>query len=435
MPSSERWLLRDVIVAGRRLDCRIRDGRVAELAAGLAPGEGEQTLDAAAGELLPGLCDHHVHLRALAAARRSIDLRGGGLAARPPIEPGTGWLRVVGAGDELRRSDLDAVWPDRPVRVQHRSGALWTLNSPALARLRPGATADEIATGQFWRAGDRLRRLLDRYEDADLAAVSAELSSYGITHVTDATPDADPATLTIAQHVLSLAATGTGPRKLVLADHRAPDLDHLVTAIRAAHAAGRGVALHVVTRVAMALALAALDAVGATATDRVEHAAVCDDDSARRLAELGVPVVTQPSLLARHGRRYLADSEPDERPLLWRYAGLQRLGVRVAVSSDAPYGDPCPWTTVAAAARRECDGVIVGADERVDPAVAFASMLAEPADPAGPPRTLRVGAPADLCLLTTDLATALDHAVEGGRPPVRLTLVAGRRTQQSSPES
>ena len=428
MPSGERWLLRSVTVAGRRLDCRIRDGRVAELGAGLPAREGEQVVDGAGGELLPGLCDHHVHLRALAAARRSIDLRGGGLADRPADPPGTGWLRVIGAGVELHRAQLDAVWPDRPVRVQHRSGALWTLNSAAVARLRPGATAEETATGQFWRAGDRLRRLLDRDEDVDLAAVSTELSGYGITHVTDATPDADPAALTVAPHVLSLAAAGSGPRKIVLADHRPPDLDGLVDAIRAAHGAGRGVAVHAVTRVALAVALAALAETGRGDGDRIEHAAVCDDDSARRLAELGVVVVTQPSLVARHGRRYLADSEPDDRPLLWRYAGLLRLGARVAVSSDAPYGDACPWTTVAAAARRECDGVVVGPDERVDPAVALASMLTDPADPGGPPRTVQVGAAADLCLLSSDLKTALENAVAGRPPVVRLTLVGGRAT-------
>jgi len=428
MPPSERWLLRDVLVGGRRVDCRLRDGRVAELGPGLDPAEGESSLDAAGGELLPGLCDHHLHLRALAAGRRSVDLRGGGLADLPAIAPGAGWLRVVGAGDELVRSDLDAVWPDRPVRVQHRSGALWTLNSAAVARLRPGATDEERASGQFWRAGERLRALLDLAEEVDLAAVSAELSAYGITHVTDATPDADPAALTVAQHVLSLAAAGTGPRKIVLEDHRPPDLDRLVGAVREAHASGRGVALHAVSRVALSVALAALDEAGSNGADRIEHAAVCDDDAAHRLAELGITVVTQPSLLARHGRRYVADSEVADRPLLWRYAGLLRAGVRVAISSDAPYGDVCPWAGVAAAARRESDGVCVGADERVDPAVAFASMLTEPADPAGPRRSVHVGAPADLCVLAGDLASVLDRAVRGETALVRATLVTGRLT-------
>src|SRR5690242_3032679 len=99
MPSSEppngRWLLRSVTVDGQRRDCRVRDGRIVELAPILPVHDGEQLVHGAGGELLPGLCDHHVHLRAVAAARRSVDLRGGGLADLPPLEPGPGWLRVV----------------------------------------------------------------------------------------------------------------------------------------------------------------------------------------------------------------------------------------------------------------------------------------------------------------------------------------------------
>jgi predicted amidohydrolase YtcJ len=425
MPSTERWLLRDVTVSGKRLDCRIHDGRIAELAPRLTTAEGETVIEGHGGELLPGLADHHIHLRALAAARRSLDLKGADLT-EVPQDAGTGWLRVVGAGVELKRADVDAVWPQRPVRVQHRSGALWTLNSTALERLGPGASPAEIATGQFWRSGERLRSMLDLGEEADLAAVSAELAGYGITHVTDATPDGDAATLTIDQHVLSLAANGTGPRKLVIADHQLPDLDDLVHAISGAHAEGRGVALHVVSAVAIALALAAFDAAGSSAADRIEHAAVCDDDSALRIAELGITVVTQPSMMARHGRTFVRDSEPRERPLLWRYGGLLRAGVRAAVSSDAPYGDPDPWATIRAAVTRVSDGVPVGPDdEGVAATIALASMLTELHDPAGAQRLVRVGAPADLCLLDSELPTALDRAVRCERVTVRATFIDG----------
>jgi predicted amidohydrolase YtcJ len=425
MPSIDRWLLRDVTVSGTRVDCRIRDGRIAELAPQLIEAGGETVIEGNGGELLPGLADHHIHLRALAAARRSLDLHGADLT-EVPRDAGSGWLRVIGAGVELTRADIDAVWPERPVRVQHRSGALWTLNSMALERLGPGASADEVATGQFWRSGERLRAMLDLGEEADLAAVSADLAGYGITHVTDASPKGDPSTLTIDQHVLSLAATGTGPRKLVIADHDLPDLDVLIQAISRTHADGRGVALHVVSAVAIALALAAIDAAGSDEADRIEHAAVCDDDSARRIAELGITVVTQPSILERHGHTYLRDSEQRERALLWRYGGLLRAGVRAAVSSDAPYGEPDPWATIRAAATRVSDGVPVGPDdERVAPTIALASMLAEPHDPAGAQRVVRVGAAADLCLLDSDLPTALDHAIRSGPSPVRATFIAG----------
>jgi predicted amidohydrolase YtcJ len=162
-------------------------------------------------------------------------------------------------------------------------------------------------------------------------------------------------------------------------------------------------------------------------SDRTEHAAVCSDDAARALAELDVTVVTQPSIVARHGAAYLADSPTDELPLLWRYAGLQRIGVRVAVSTDAPYGDIDPWRTVAAASTRLSAGQVIGSDERVAATTAFSSLLAALLDPGGPPREIRLGCPADLCLLRTSLEQALASAVAGEPVAVRATFVSGHR--------
>jgi predicted amidohydrolase YtcJ len=417
MPSSERWLLREVTVSGVRADCRIRDGRVAEIGPGLDLAEGEQPLDAARGSLLPGLADHHLHLRAAAAAAASIELGGGGLG-QIRDDGGDGWLRVIGAGMELTRDDLDAVWPNRPVRVQHRSGALWTLNSAALERAHGVVADDERTSGQFWRAGRRLRELFGSIAVPDLGRVSAALAAYGITHVTDATPDLDPADVRVSQHLLSLAALGTGPRKIVIADHQLPDLDELTQAVQAAHAQGRGVALHAVSTVALVIALTALQAAGTNGRDRIEHAAICDDNSARRLADLDVTVVTQPSVFARHGATFTADSDPSERPLLWRVAGLTQAGVRVALSSDAPYGDLDPWATVRAAATRP-------GPEQITPVAALASLLAPPDDPGGPARPVTTGVTADLCLLTDDLDTTLRRVTIGGTPDIRATFVSG----------
>jgi predicted amidohydrolase YtcJ len=448
MASSDRagsaWLLSQVEVEGVRTDCRIADGRIVELGPDLSGRDGETRVDAGGGALIPGLAEHHIHLWALAAARSSVDLAGA-----PDVEQlrgvtGSGWLRVIGAGRELRRQDLDAVLPTRPVRVQHRSGALWTLNSAAIELLGGGLDAAERSTGQLWRADTRLRRLLADAGAAarpDLAAVGRELAARGITHVTDATPDLAPESISaldgaLPQRVLSLAAAGTGAVKIVLADHELPDLDRLVEQVRAAHDAGRPVALHAVTAVTLVLACAALEGAGALPRDRIEHAAVCDDPIAERLAELGVTVVTQPTLWTRFGAQYRRDSPPRERPLLWRYGTLLSLGVRVAVSSDAPYGDPDPWRTVRAAVGRELqDGTIGGPQERVTPQTALSSLLADPADPAGPPRTVSVGAVADLALLRVPLQDALDTAARSGASAVRATFIAGQTivTQSSDP--
>jgi predicted amidohydrolase YtcJ len=428
------WLLRRVTVAGELVDCRLADGVIAAIGPELPVEQGETVFDADGGALLPGLADHHVHLFASAAAAGSLDL-GGGPIAQAPDDPGTGWLRVIGCGDEPDRRALDRRWPHRPVRVQHRSGATWTLNTVAIGRLADGLSSEERRTGVLWRSDTRLRRLLRTSIDPDaLAGLGARLAGYGLTQLTDATPDLDAralATLRAAlpQHVASLGpADATMPAKIVVADSELPTLDALTAGVRDHHEAGRAVAIHAVSAVALALTIAALRGAGAVPGDRIEHAAVCDDSAADQLAQLHVVVVTQPGLAVRHGARYLADSEPAERPGLWRYAGLLRAGVSVAVSSDAPYGPPDPWATIrAATTRRLDDGAPIGAPEAVPPETALATMLTEPRSPAGPARAIAVGAPADLCVLRRPVREALSQVVDDGGNPVAATFVAGVR--------
>jgi predicted amidohydrolase YtcJ len=87
-------------------DVRIAAGRVVDLRPGLRPAGGEEEIDAAGCALLPGLHDHHVHLRALAAAQASVQV--GPEQARSAAEltarlreadaaaPPGAWLRCVG---------------------------------------------------------------------------------------------------------------------------------------------------------------------------------------------------------------------------------------------------------------------------------------------------------------------------------------------------
>ncbi|MCW2522939.1 MAG: amidohydrolase, partial [Frankiales bacterium] len=372
-----------------------------------------------------------------------------GLVDGALARPDQAWLRVIGAGAEFLRTDLDEVFGDRPVRVQHRSGAVWTLNSAAVAELAFGLSAEERRTGQLWRADSRLRQLMENSSTAQgksaaeqavasqLRRVGARLAAWGVTHVTDASPDTDEASLArlrrlLPQHVCSLAEAGDGPRKVIVADHQLPDLDELTAQLAAEHGRQRPVAIHAVSAVGLGLSIAALEQAGVLSGDRIEHAAVCDDSAARRLAELGLIVVTQPGVFARHGARFEADSPPSERAALWRYGGLLRAGVPVVISSDAPYGDLNPWSNIAAAAQR-------AGGEAVSAETALASMLSEPTDPAGPARALRVGAAADLCLLRAprgpDLRRTLGRRTlgESGPTPVLATFLQGRLGFQADP--
>ncbi len=447
---SESTRLRNVSVDGEVVDCLVVGDRIAALGSSVDAGDAE--IDGAGGALLPGLADHHLHLFAMAAAAMSVDLSGSSSydelvrAARERSE-----VRAVGWDEErlgdLDRDRLDALAGATPTRVQHRSGAVWVLNSPALAGLDQagapaGAERDAAGrlTGKVWRADDWLRSAAS---PPDLAQVGCRLAGYGITAVTDATPDLDAAAVdalieakerrSLPQRLHLLGADSVagevgqitvGPRKLVLADHDLPAPDELGKTVADLHAEGRPVAMHCISRAALALAIAALRATGSLPGDRIEHCAVADLTAIAELAACGVTVVTQPSLLARRGDDYLDRHPPDEHADLWRYRSFLGAGIRVVPSSDAPYGDANPWSTIRAARdRATASGRVLGASERVAAAVALGGLLRPVTDPAAPPRRIAVGAPADLMLLGVPLDVAL---AEPSAEVVGATIIAGR---------
>ncbi len=466
-------LLRGAELGGRtRADVRISGGTVAETGPGLRPLRGEAVYDCGGGAVIAGLCDHHLHLHALAAWNASarcgppgVTDRAGlaaALAAAPADEQG--WVRGVGyiesvAGD-LDATALDRLHARRPVRVQHRSGALWMLNSAALAAIGAGHGADHPGLergpdgqpdGRLWRADAWLRSRLPPAGPPGLAAVGAALLRYGITAVTDATPDLDARAIAavgeamargdLLQRVQLLgvplgvtlpadhgaAGPVTGPSKIVLADSGLPAYTELAERVRAAHAAGRPVAVHCVSREALILLLAVLGDAGAVPGDRIEHAALVPAGLIPELARLGVRVVTQPGFLPHRGDDFLRDLPPAEHPDLYRCASLQAAGVPVALSSDAPYGPPDPWAGMAAAAgRRTASGRVAGPAERITFAQALRGYLAAPGDPGGPPRRVVPGAAADLVVLRVPLA-----GLAGLADPVRAVVVAGELAAES----
>ena len=453
-------LLRQAELDGGRLaDVRIRDGVVVRVAPVLERLPGEEVLDCEGGAVIPGLCDHHLHLHAMAAARSSVRcgpprVRTAGelaaaLRAAGPEE--NGWIRGTGyaesvAGD-LDAAALDAVRPDVPVRVQHRSGALWVLNSAALAAIgacqaaHPGIERDTAGhpTGRLWRADDWLRDRLALRALPSLAAVGQELLRHGITAVTDATPDLNDAAITSVSdamargelpprvHLLGVRLGASipptpgltiGPYKIVLADSGMLTYPELAEQISAAHEAGRPVAVHCVTLEALVLLLAALRDTGTRPGDRIEHAGIVPADLIADLAQLGVRVVTQPGFLPDRGDDFLRDLPVAEHGDLYRCGSLLRAGVPVALSSDAPFGPVDPWAVMAAAAsRRTASGRIAGAAERVTFGAALAAYLGSPDDPGGPPRRVAAGSPAGLIVLRMPFAE-----LPGAPSPVRAVL-------------
>ncbi len=394
---------------GRAADIRA-DDRIREIACRLEPLPSEHVVEADAGAVLPGLHDHHLHLRAMAAALDSLVVGPPRVRTEQQLaqalraaEPGPdGWLRAVGyhasVAGELDRDHLDAIISDTPTRIQHRSGALWILNSAALSSIGLADHPD----GRLHSADDWSDALPRRA--TAIADVTARLARYGVTGVTDATPDLtaeDVAILSVShrrgdipQRLHFLA-----PGKRILHDDRL-DVDELTRWIAARHHADVPVALHCVTRAQLVVALAALRAAGSHRGDRIEHAAVVPDEMIDDLLDARVTVVTQPNFVAERGEHYLRDVPADEHPQLWRVASLLRAKVPLAAGTDAPFGEMDPWAAMRAAVRRAtADGDVIGPAERISAAEALRLFLGHPDRPAVP-RTVEVGQPADLIVLT-----------------------------------
>ncbi|SPM29407.1 amidohydrolase family protein [Mycobacterium terramassiliense] len=423
---------RATLLDGRTVDIRV-GAQIDEVGDGLVAGRGEGVLYAGGGTVLPGLHDHHVHVRAAASALDSFLVGPPGVTTKEQLTqllsnatPGPdGWIRAVGyhesVAGELDRTALDALVRNAPVRIQHRSGALWILNSEALGRVG----LPEHPDGRL-RSADRGWSDALQQRESDLAELSRRITASGVTGVTDATPDlaADEMVSLVVAHrrgEFRPRPSFLSPGKKILQDDRL-DLDSLTAWIDGQHADGRPVAVHCVTAAQLVVTIAALRAAGSHPLDRIEHAAVVPDDNLCDLADLGVTVVTQPNFVAERGDHYLADVPAAEHGELWRVASLLDAAIPVALSTDMPFGHGDPWTAMRAAVYRTTpSGAVLNADECV-PALTALTMFLGRADRPGRPRTVEAGQPGDLCVLTEPPATALAELDAG---MVAATIIGG----------
>ena len=326
--------------------------------------------------------------------------------------------------------------PDRPVRIQHRSGRLWIVNSRGLAQLAAGAGQpgtvpspdhDALSAGRLLDADRWLRERLGGQPPA-LHRVSARLASFGVTGVTDAGARNSPeeyrhfvectARGELQQHLLVMgdasldgaADTGSvrrGPTKIYLRESALPAPDDLCASIGRSHAAGRAVAVHCVTETEVVFAISALASAGSRPGDRIEHASVAPPDVLSLLAVHGLTVVTQPNFVRERGDAYLADIPRREQPWLYRGRAFLEAGIALAAGTDAPLGDPNPWFAMQAAVdRRTLGGRVLGDAEALTPEEALALFSGDPLAPGGSLACITAGIPADLCLLDRPWAAA-----------------------------
>ena len=446
----------------------LEDGRVTDVRVGqeaitaighLDPLPDETIVDARGGLLLPGLHDHHIHVAALAASLTSVRcgppevMDAGTFAARLRVA-GSGWLRATGYHESvagmLDAAMLDRIVPDRPVRVQHRSGRMWFFNSAGLERVLakrtppPGLEREgDRYTGRLFDADAWLQQALGS-EPPSFAAVGAMLAQAGVTSLTEMSPAnealiarhfaAETASRSLPQSVLlagSLSLTEAdvtprvqlGPAKLHLHEANLPSLDASADFMRHAHERGRSVAIHCATEVELIYALAALDTAGTEPGDRIEHASVTADSAVAEIARLGLAVVTQPHFIHERGDAYLTDVEEDARPLLYRLRAFLDAAVPMAGGSDAPFGGCDPWAAMAAAvSRRTRQGVVIRESEALTPEEALDLYLRAPIA-LDRRRRVAVGMPADLCLLDRPWAQA---RLDLSSTHVRATVIHGR---------
>lgn len=407
-------LIRNVEIEGQLSDIRLRGGVIDAI--GTLGGSAD--LDGQGCALLPALHDHHIHLNATAAAMNSV-------ACGPPevnsqadlikklrsikhsqAIRGVGYHQSV-AGD-INRGWLDKNAPDIPVRIQHRSGRLWILNSLALKAYGLSEPAD----GRLYDADHVLQK---NKTLPDLEPLIQKLLSWGIGGVTEVTPSNDSemfAHYQKAARPLKLSIMGraslsgikhadVGSLKLHYHDYNLPALADLVTDVKAAHGAGRTVAAHCVTRAELMLTLLAIEEAGPAPGDRIEHAAIADDEMIAWMKRLDLTIVTQPNFVVERANAYLKDVAISEHKNLWRLKSFQSL--KCAAGSDAPFGNANPWKAMAAATKRP-QGLDFG--EAVTPEAAL-KLYTKPAHNAGAKaRRIAVGESADMCLLDRRWAKA-----------------------------
>lgn len=364
--------------------------------------------------VVPGLRDPHLHLRAMAAARLSVDCRAAhslvdileSLRAACLVSGTSSWLRGWGydEADLAERrgptaDELDAACNGRPVVLHHRTGHAAVLSRAALRAIRipetgePGVGDDGVerdangtATGLLVNSHALLRRVphLGTGDlDAAVAAVGRQLAATGVTAMTDATATNQLEDLTMLE---SWRARGALPQRVTallspaaVADavtsgvttlaHRQADRqaqcvvvgakisappDEIPDQIATAREYGWPVAVHATDVEELNVALSALERSKPPSwgRDRIEHVGLALPEQRDRLAATGVAVVSNPGFLRERGNKYFDQLSAVERLWLYPVKSLIEAGVTVAAASDGPVSDAGPLETARAAVER-----------------------------------------------------------------------------------
>ena len=391
--------------------------------------------------------------RSIADIQRAIAQR---LANMPPGR----WVRAFGyeetslaEGRHPTRDDLDAAAPAHPVRLIHRSGHASVLNTLALRELGiaidseepPGASIErDLDSGEpngfLIEMEDVIDRALPRPPYEELAngvrSASQRLLGAGIVCMQDASHTNGPEEWQLFERLIEdgslpldvvlmegwehfgalpeRTAAGRlrrGPVKIMLHElggRLSPDEGDLSRIVAEVHLAGGQLAIHAVGEEAVSTAVRVIgEAVRRGPRPghrhRIEHCSQLPEGLAAQLAQLGIVVVSQPSLVYERGDRYLSLVPQEQHDALYAFRTLSDAGVHLAASSDAPVTDPRPLASIAAAAeRRTASGRALGSHQAVvalDALGWWTAGAAYAGGPGGRMGSIRPGLRADLVVL------------------------------------
>ena len=313
------------------------------------------------------------------------------------LPPGS-WIRGRGYNEfylaEKRhpnRGDLDAVTSIHPIKLTHRSSLAHVLNSLALrianiSRETPDPPEGLIdrdhqtgePTGLLYGMSDYLAKTLPPVgmdqREREMRLAAHELNSLGITSIQDASSRNNLSRWKrfarwkeqgILKTRMNVALGIEGFREHLIKPFEsemeedqfsvkgvkiivhettgrlAPSQEELNELVLEIHRSGMQAILHAIEETTIEAACTAIEHAlrklpRPDPRHRIEHCSVCTPSLARRLASLGIRVVTQPSFIYYNGDRYLRTVPNHQLNHLYPIATLRKNGVEVVGSSDCP---------------------------------------------------------------------------------------------------
>lgn len=423
---------------------------------------------------------NHIHsLRDIQAKIRSVSQQ----------LPAGAWIRGRGYHEfhleEKRhptRWDLDEAADGHPIALTHRSGGAHVLNSPALALMGitkesgdppEGLIDRDLETGEptglLYGMGDDLAKRIPPVDqdqmEYGLRLANEQLCSAGITSIHDVSSLNDferwetvrdwkrrgfiaPEIRMIfgwdgfneyLKHpfpspgdALDLRLGGV---KIIIHEttgRLSPGREELRERVLRVHRAGFQAILHAVEERTVEAACDAVEyAVGRFPKPdhrhRIEHCSVCRSSLARRIASLGIMVVTQPPFVYYNGDRYLKTVPEPQLKQLYPFRTLMKEGIHVAGSSDCPIVSPNPMTGIYSATSRRTElAEALSPEEKILPEDALRMYTIEAAR-AGFEETAKgsivPGKRADLVVLSHDPTRVPTDEIRGIK--VEMTLING----------